>query len=290
MTLRHLKIMVTVFQQGSVTKAANVLHMAQPSVSLALRELEDYYGVALFERIGRRISPTECGKSFYNYAVHIVSMVDELETQMRNWDAIGSLRIGATVTIGTYLLPELLRRYQAEFPQLRLDVKVVRASLAEQMVLDNRVDLGLIETQPENQELCAIPFLQDALVAVVACDSPLAGRTCVSLQELSAYPFLMREEGSSTRTVLEAGFALHHLAVRPAWESVSTQAIVRAVSQGLGVAVLPQRMVARDAEEGIIAALPLEEPIQRTFYIIHHRRKLLSRSMQRLIALCQTDA
>ena len=104
MTLRHMKILVEVYRQNSVTKAAQALHLSQPSVSLALRELEDYYGVTLFERVGRRISPTECGREFYGYAVHVVSLMDELETRMRNWDAIGTVRIGATVTIGTYLL------------------------------------------------------------------------------------------------------------------------------------------------------------------------------------------
>ena len=110
MTLRHMKILVEVYRQNSVTKAAQALHLSQPSVSLALRELEDYYGVTLFERVGRRISPTECGREFYGYAVHVVSLMDELETRMRNWDAIGTVRIGATVTIGTYLLPELVRQ------------------------------------------------------------------------------------------------------------------------------------------------------------------------------------
>ena len=135
MTLRHMKILVEVYRQNSVTKAAQALHLSQPSVSLALRELEDYYGVTLFERVGRRISPTECGREFYGYAVHVVSLMDELETRMRNWDAIGTVRIGATVTIGTYLLPELVRRYQAEFPALHAQVQVCPAGQVEQLAI-----------------------------------------------------------------------------------------------------------------------------------------------------------
>ena len=187
MTLRHMKILVEVYRQNSVTKAAQALHLSQPSVSLALRELEDYYGVTLFERVGRRISPTECGREFYGYAVHVVSLMDELETRMRNWDAIGTVRIGATVTIGTYLLPELVRRYQAEFPALHVDVQVRRASQVEQLVLDNRIDLGLIETQPEHEELVAVPFSRDELQAIVPPSSPLAGRGEVTIQELAQY-------------------------------------------------------------------------------------------------------
>ena len=94
MTLRHMKILVAVYQEGSVTRAAEALHLSQPSVSLAIKELEDYYGVELFTRMGRRIVPTECGNAFYGYAVHVVSLMDELETQMRNWDTVGTVRIG----------------------------------------------------------------------------------------------------------------------------------------------------------------------------------------------------
>lgn len=288
MTLRHMRILVAVFQHKSVTRAAETLHLAQPSVSLALRELEDYYGVTLFTRVGRRISPTECGRAFYGYAVHIVSMIDELETQMRNWDTLGAVRIGATTTIGTHLLPGLVRQLQTEFPELRIDVKVCRASRVEQLILDNEIDLGLIETQPEHPELCAIPFLRDELRAIAPPASAIAGQPDVTLQELAQYPFLMREPGSAGRKILDACFALHHMSVRPAWESVSAQAIVEAVAKGIGVAVLPQRLVERDAREGAVIMLPFREPLYRTLYAVYHQRKYLSASMQRLLVMCQT--
>ena len=111
MTLRHMKIYVAVFHHSNITKAAEELHLAQPSVSLAIKELEEYYGIRLFERMGRRILPTEGGKEFYGYALHIVSLFDEMEKKVRNWDTIGNLRVGASVTIGTQLLPEFRRLF-----------------------------------------------------------------------------------------------------------------------------------------------------------------------------------
>lgn len=287
MTLRHMKIMVAVYQQGSVTKAAELLHLSQPSVSLALRELEEFYGVKLYTHVGRRISPTECGKAFYGYAVHIVSLMGELETNMRNWDTVGTVRIGATITIGTYLLPGLIRRYQQEFPELKTDVQVCRASQVEQLIFDNRIDLGLIETTPEHPELQAIPFMQDELRAVVPPDSPLSGQPSVTIEELAAYPFLMREPGSAGRRELNACLALHQLQIQPAWESVSTQALIKAVAEGLGVAVLPKLLVQRDAANGIVTMLPFREPMTRTLNIVYHSKKYLSGSMNRFIALCR---
>ena len=220
MTLRHMRILVAVFQQGSVTKAAQALHLAQPSVSLALRELEDYYGVALFTRTGRQLLPTVCGQSFYDYAVHVVSLVDEMETQMRNWDTLGTVRIGSTITIGTHLLPGLVRQLQTEFPDLKIEVKVCRASQVEQLILDNDIDLGLMEMQPEHPKLYAEPFLHDELQAIVPPQHALAARENVTFAELAGYPFLMREPGSAGRKIVEACLALNHLPCsRSSWSS-----------------------------------------------------------------------
>ena len=199
MTLRHMRILVAVFQQGSVTKAAQALHLAQPSVSLALRELEDYYGVALFTRTGRQLLPTVCGQSFYDYAVHVVSLVDEMETQMRNWDTLGTVRIGSTITIGTHLLPGLVRQLQTEFPDLKIEVKVCRASQVQQLILDNDIDLGLMEMQPEHPKLYAEPFLHDELQAIVPPQHALAARENVTFAELADYPFLRPSSAPSPR-------------------------------------------------------------------------------------------
>lgn len=287
MTLRHMRILVAVFQQGSVTKAAQALHLAQPSVSLALRELEDYYGVALFTRTGRQLLPTACGQSFYDYAVHVVSLVDEMETQMRNWDTLGTMRIGSTITIGIHLLPRLVRQLQAEFPDLKIEVKVCRASQVEQLILDNDIDLGLMEMQPEHPKLYAEPFLHDELQAIVPPQHALAAKENVTFAELADYPFLMREPGSAGRKIVEACLALNHLPCRPAWESMSTQAIVSAVAEGLGVAVLPQLLVERDAREGRVVMLPFREPLCRHLYGVYHEKKHLSKSMRRFLELCQ---
>ncbi len=105
MTLRHMRVFVSVFRQGSITRAAEELHLTQPAVSLSVKELENYYGIKLFERYGRRIFPTEGARIFYGYAVHIISLFDEMETRVRSWDERGILRVGASITVGTFSCP-----------------------------------------------------------------------------------------------------------------------------------------------------------------------------------------
>ena len=287
MTLRHMRIFVSVFQKNSITKAAQELHLAQPSVSLAIKELEEYYGIRLFDRIGRNIAPTECGEEFYEYAVHIVSLFDEIEKKMRNWDAFGTLRVGASITIGTHILPVLIHRYQEKSQNLTIEVKVSKSSSVEDDLIHSSIDLGLIETQPSHPDLRAVPFMKDSMCAIVPPDHPLISSESVSLAELARFPFLMREKGSAGRELLDAGFSLHQISVRPRWESTSTQAIVKAVAEGLGVAVLPFLLVKKDIEEGTVRQIPLEQPIERDLNIIYHKSKFLTDNMKSFIDLCK---
>lgn len=290
MTLRHMKIFVAVFQQGSITGAARELHLAQPSVSLAIKELENYYGLRLYERIGRHISPTEGGKEFYSYAIHIVSLFQEIEKKMKNWDTVGSIRIGTSITIGTHILPTLTRRFQDAYPKLHLEAVISKSSDIEQHILDNSIDIGLIETQPEHPELTFTPFMEDTMCAIVSCHHPLARQKDVSLSQLAKYPFLMREHGSAGREILDAAFSLQQISVRPVWESSSTQAIVRGVSEDIGVAVLPYLLVERDIKEKLVAMVPLTEPIRRNLNIIYHKSKYLTPNMLTFIDLCKKES
>lgn len=287
MTLRHMKIFVAVFRHSNITKAAAELHIAQPSVSFAIKELEDYYGVRLFERIGRRICPSECGKEFFGYALHIVSLFEDMEKKIKNWDTLGTLRIGTSITIGTHILPVLIRQYQTQYPDLKIEAVVSNSSDIEQKILDNSIDIGLIETTPEHLDVHSVSFMHDTMCAIVPCSHPLAKQASVTLSQLAEYPFLMREKGSAGRELLDACFALQQLSVQPLLESSSTQAIVKGVAEGLGVAVLPYLLVQRDVRENIVTMLSLKNSLQRELHIIYHKSKFLTPNMNAFITLCK---
>lgn len=287
MTLRHMNIFVSVYEHNSITKAANALHLAQPSVSLAIKELEDYYGICLFDRIGRGICPTQAGKEFYAYAIHIVTLFDELEQKVKNWDNVGTLRIGASIMIGTHILPSLVKEYQQTAPNLRMEVAINKSAIIEQYILDNKIDIGLIENEPKQAGILAVPFTEDSLCAIVPNSDPLASQKYVTLEELAARPFLMREKGSAGREILDACFSMEKLSVRPLWESSSTQAIVKGVAAGLGVAVLPYLLIKKDAEEHNVSLLPFATPLKRNLNIIYHKGKYLTENMNAFIDLCK---
>ena len=255
-----------------------------------MRELEEYYGICLFERLGRRIVPTELGKEFYGYALHIVSLFDEMEQKIRNWDALGVIRIGASITIGTHILPPLLKQYQALYPELRTEVTIGKSAVIEQHILENKIDIGLIENQSEHPDINVLPFMEDYMQAIVAPDHPLAKCSQVTLEQLAQYPFLMREKGSAGREILDACFALEQITVHPLWESASTQAIVRGVAEGLGVAVLPCLLVRKNIEEHTVKMIPFPQPLTRKLNLIWHRSKYLTANMNAFIELCRKEA
>ena len=288
MTIRHMKIFVSVYQTQSITRAAEQLHMTQPAVSRAIQELEHYYGVCLFERIGRRICSTESATRLYAQALHIIETLDSMEKELRDWDEFGMLRVGATITLGTFLLPRLAAQFQHRHPHLQLKAVVSNGAQLSEHLLDNTIDLALIEGSILPDQLVGEPFSQDHLQLILPPDHPLAKRESLQLSELSQESFLLREHGSAGREFLDHVFAAHQLPLVPLWESASTQAIVQAVGAGLGISFLPERLVRQAIADGLVCTVPVaDEAFTRTHHIVYHRHKYLTRSAQEFIALCK---
>lgn len=249
MTIRHLRTFVIVFQKESITKASEILHVSQPSVSLAIQELENYYHIRLFDRIGKRLSITEQGKWLYDYALHIVSMFDEMETEVKTWNNKGTLRIGSSITIGNFILPQLIEEFQKRYREVEIKVSVCNTKTIEQYILNNQVDLALIEGKTEYEQIQMEHLMEDPLCLICAANSELVKQEKISLIDLERYPMILRERGSAVREMIEESLGYHQIHHRVIWESVSTQAIIRAVAKKLGISILPYLLV-RDELQG----------------------------------------
>lgn len=288
MTLRHLKIFVAVCESGSATAAGEKLYIAQPSVSLAIAELESYYGIRLFDRMGKRLHITEAGKRFLQYATHILGLFDEMETEIKNYDAAGVLRVGASITIGNYLLPSYCLAFRKSHPHMQVQVRIDNSDTVEQQVLANKLDLGLIEGLAHSVYITAQTFREDELVMLCAPGHPFAGRQGIDPAALRGEALLLREPGSAGRELFDSAMLTHGLEVAPLWESISTQALVRAVGAGLGVSVLPYLLVKDALDRGEISRFTLRGiAFRRDFSVIHHKDKFLTDSAKAFIALCR---
>lgn len=287
MTIRHMRIFLEVYRTENITQAAKLLHMTQPAVSRSILELEHYYGVCLFERINRRLYITECGRNFYNHALHILETFDLMEKELKDWDNIGSLRIGSSISLGNFLLPELVCAFKAEHPHVKIQTSIANSTTIQNALLNNQLDVALLEGDINNSSLHAEPFRQDHMILIVCPNHPLLEKSSVLLEDLTSYDLLTREPGSAGRTFLEHIFAIHQLPFIPIWESTSTQALIKAVSKGIGVSILPEMLVQQDILNGTVCTCPIQdEEMVRKNYLLWHKNKYLSRTMQDFIKLC----
>lgn len=284
MTLRHMKIFLAVYQTQHITKAAQQLRMTQPAVTRAIQEIEGYYGIRLFERINRKLYITETGRMFYTYAVHIVDSFDQMEKGLRDWDQLGVLRVGTTIALGTDLLPRVLVRFQQSHPGLQVRSVVSNGAALQKALLDNELDFAVVGGSVDREELAKRAIAPDRLVLILSPDDPRARQEHLCLKDLARDPFLLRDKGSVGRAFLERVFALHELPLVPVMESVSTQAILRAVHLGLGISFLPERLVAQAIREGLVATKELDdESFRRENHIVWHKQKFLTASAQALM-------
>ncbi len=286
MTIRHMKIFIQVYQSQNMTKAADTLYMAQPSVSRTIKEIEDFYGVRLFERINRKIYPTDSARQLYSHAIHIVDSFQLVENQLKNWDEIGTLRIGSNVTIGNCTMPALISDFQKDHPHLHVTVTISNSTGLQQMLCENKLDFAFMEVKPTENELCFEPFAFDEMTLVLPYGHPLTKMENIQLTDLLNYPFLMRESGSACRAFVDRLFAAQHLSVIPQWESSCTQVLLEAVCAGIGISILPAKLVSKWQNQNtdkIVTAAIHDVNLQREDYIVWHKNKFLSNSAKKLI-------
>lgn len=288
MTIRHLRIFLEVYRTGNVTRASENLNMTQPTVTRAIQELEKYYGVRLFERIKGRLLITGAGERLYPQALHITDSFDAMEKGLRTWDETGVMRVGASITLGNVMLPRVVSEFRTAHPAMRVEARVANGALLQAALLENALDIALIEGSVESEDLTREPFNEDRLVLILPPDDPRARAESLCLMDLRGDRFILREHGSVGRSLIDHVFAVRGVTIRPVWESVSTGAILNAVSAGLGISFLPENLARREIAAGSVATRMLDdEPLARSNYIVWHKNKYLPESAREFIALCR---
>lgn len=286
MTLRHLRIFVTVCETGSMTAAAQILYIAQPAISLAVSEMEEHYKVRLFDRISRRLYLTDSWRQALEYARHIIALFDEMEQGVGGGQAAKELRIGTSITIGSCLLPGYIRELKERFPSLTVQAAVGNSEAIEQKLLENQIDIGIIEGMVHSTYIHCRTFPGDRLVFICPPAHPFAGHTLKSAEELAGQDLILRERGSAGREVLDGILAAGEISVKPLWESVSNEAVLEGVKAGLGLSLLPYYLVRDSLEKGQVKEFFIRGlALSRKFSVIYHKNKFLTKEARTLIGL-----
>jgi len=287
MTIRHFKIFIAVADAGSMTAAAAILFISQPTVSQAIAELEAHYGTRLFERLSRRLYITETGKKLLSYARHMISLLDDMEQTVKNADDAGTLRIGASLTIGTAILPELTNKFTKLFPSIQIKAVIDNTKEIEAMILKNAVDFAVVEGIVHSRDIVEKAFMDDELVLVCGSGHPLYKAGSVSVSDLGEYGFIVREQGSGTRELFERAAASNLFKWRCIWECSDSGCLKNAALHGIGLAVISKKLVENEIRCGALAIVTVENfDLKRKFSIIHHKNKYLANSMKAFFNLC----
>jgi DNA-binding transcriptional LysR family regulator len=274
----ELRAFHAVAEAGSVGGGAEMLLVSQPAVSKQIKQLERALGVIVFERTARGVRLTDAGELLATYTRRIFALAAEAEQAIDDLQGLrrGKLSIGASPTLGTYFLPEVLVRFRRRFPAIALSLEIENADVLQRRLSDGLLDSGFSEVPPQRPEVTGDVFMRDRLIAIAAVKHPLARSRALTLRRLCAEPFIVRETGSTTKSLVERALADRGLTIAPALSLGSTEAIKHAVAAGLGVAIVSSLAVQREIAARRLIKLPVRNlSIARPLYQLrlHNRRE-----------------
>lgn len=286
-TLRQLEIFEKVAKSGNVTKASTQLLLSQSAVSMAIAELERLAGAHLFERQGRRLILNDRGRQILPEARNVLVKVRMMEQFLEEstGQPRGTLNVGASTTIGNYLLPAIIGEFSRRYPNAKALLNVGNAQKIEAAVKDGDLDFGIIEGIPHIRSLTATPWRRDELVVVVGKAHPWAKAKKASLRMLRDALWIIREMGSGTREIFEAAMQKKRTGFTIFLELGHTEAIKNAVEAGLGVGCLSRMAVQRALEHGWLIEIANPLNLKRTLFILTRRSEHQTTLLQSFLSL-----
>lgn len=270
----HLRSLSEVVAQGSFTRAAKRLNLAQPTVSLQIRELESRLGVRLIDRLGKRAFATAAGRELIERARRIVQETDELLSAMRRhrdgW--LGQVRIGSSTSALIYLLPPVLARLRREHPNIELVVTTGTTTGVVERMLRNEIDIGIVSLPVAERLIELVPLKDEEMVAIFAehtADLP----DQVTPQYLLRQTLILEYARAHVRALTTSWLAGDGAEVRPAMELDNLEAVRRMVAAGLGASVVPASVVSEGHAGANVVARPLKPALHRTLALAQRRDK-----------------
>jgi DNA-binding transcriptional LysR family regulator len=280
MNFNKLRIFYSVAKNNSVTLAAKELLLTQPAVSIQIHLLEEDYGVKFFNRSGKGIKLTEEGELLLSYAEKIFNLSDEADEALRQITSLerGKLKIGSSMTIGAYYLPQLFEIFKLQYPNIVIQMDTGNSHEVIDRVLSFKNDIGFIGIDYADKHLVKIPFIIERLVLIVPPNHELTHKRAISFKDLEKQKMIMREKGSGTMEIIERELQKHRVSVETVMELGSNEAIKQAVEAGLGVSIISSNVVKLEDKQGRIKILRFSKnrDIIRSFYIIYHKDKYFS--------------
>lgn len=279
MKLNQLEIFCRIVELGSFSKAAEALHLSQPTLTEHIKSLEEYLGLSVLDRLGREILPTKAGEILYEYAQKINDLKREAEQRLNSLkgDLKGELKVGASTIPGEYIVPPMLGRFREHCPGILLSMIIEDTKRVITDILNNKIELGIVGAKVENSKLEYYRFAADELILVGAHLSPWATMKAIAVERLKDIPIVLREEGSGTRMGLEKALkeqGFDNVNLKVIMTLGSTAAVIQAIKSGVGCSILSRLAVKDELERGVLKHIPITRmKIVRDFHIVLRRGK-----------------
>lgn len=291
----HLAVFKAVADKRSFSQAAKSLHISQPAISLQIQSLEESLGARLFDRNNKRVVLTQAGKTFYKFATQIIELYDQAQKEIAELTGLvkGKIKIGASLTIGEYVLPKIAGHFVKDHPEVNITINIANTEEITKHLLANTLDIGLVEGPIKHSDLILEKFMDDELVVVVPFDHPWAKKDFISMDSLLSQPFVLREAGSGTRQIMEeklmeCGVDIEDLQI--AMELGSTQAIKEAVGVGLGISIISKWAIKKDLKYNNLGMTRVEKcTFNRNFYLVYNKHHFLTQATETLIKLLKSS-
>ncbi|MDF2618955.1 MAG: LysR family transcriptional regulator [Xanthobacteraceae bacterium] len=282
MTLDQLRIFVAVAERQHVTKAAHALNLAQSAASHAIAALEARHNTTLFNRVGRHIELTEAGAAFLQEARAVLARAERAELMLAEFGTLmrGTLAVQASQTIASYWLPRHLVAFRRAYPHIDIHLAVGNTTQVAAAVESGAADIGFVEAEVVHGHFKVVPVARDQLIVLVAPGHPWEGRTDLTVAEMMAGEWVLREPGSGTRSVFEEAMRPHMksgAALHVVLELPSNEAVRAAVEAGMGATALSASVAAPSVEAGLLRHVPFRLP-EREFHLLQHRERVPSRA------------
>jgi DNA-binding transcriptional LysR family regulator len=281
-TLRQLEVFSAVAKNESFTKAAEILHLSQPGVSMQIKQLENSIGLQLFEQVGKKIYLTDAGREIFVYSQSISQMLDEAESVVEQLKGMKSGKLAISVaTTASHFATRLLAAFSKQHEGITISLDVTNRETLRAQLEQNERDLIIMGQPPKGLDVDADEIMENPLVVIAPPDHPLASEENIPLSHFANENFVVRERGSGTRSAIERFFEQHGVAFHTAIEMTSNEAIKQAVEAGLGLGIVSIHTMELELETKRLRVLDVEDfPIRRYWYIVQRKGKRLSPAAQ----------
>ncbi|WP_321329003.1 selenium metabolism-associated LysR family transcriptional regulator [uncultured Ilyobacter sp.] len=286
MTLRKLEIFYCVAEKLNMTTVSKEMYISQPAISQMIKEMEEELGVKLFNRLGKRLYLTDEGELFKTYSRRMMNLYQEFEEVLDEKKDLkkGKLKIGASSTIGIYVMPQIIREFIKDYPEIDISLKIGNTEDIANMILKNDIDMAFVEAEVDMNEIKSEEIWKDELIIITHPDHKWGEYQEIDESDLKSEKFILREEGSGTRKVFEAAMKNNHIKYKESFTLGNTEAIKEIIMTGLGISCLSKLTVKKELDEGKLRGYKLKNfEIDREFNLIHHKDKHFSPLMKEFI-------